>query len=277
MTDLAAAIEHHRFYPRKLLISWKDWAGTVQIAAGQKPTAHMVIPWTAQVHRFGKAFLQLEKIGMEHEGHLLVRSALEYAVVGHWAAHVGHNAVVARYAEDQRKLKALVDDLRRTPNDVVPTQWKAEMFTEHIDDVPVLAVDEADFLKNFETLCRDVGVHNNLYPAYRMLCWVAHPTTHSAGVYLGGEDEIALIPSFPRPLGLVGMMAYAVFWSRRTVDDLIVGHPYGDELDQIAASMNVWPRLPIPRSVQNRAADADDATPATVPAKEQSTQNQRNG
>src|SRR6266496_414116 len=40
MTDLAAAIEHHRFYPRKLLISWKDWAGTVQIAAGQKPTAH---------------------------------------------------------------------------------------------------------------------------------------------------------------------------------------------------------------------------------------------
>jgi hypothetical protein len=272
MTDLAAALEHHRFYLRKLLISWKAWEGTVQVASEQKPTAHMVIPWTAQVHRFGRAFLQLEKIGMEHECHVLVRSALEYAVVGHWAAHVGHNAVVARYGLDQRKLQALVDDLRRTPNDVVPTQWKAEMFTEHIDDTPVLAVDEADVLQNFETVCRDVGVHNNLYPAYRWLCWIAHPTTHSAGVYLGGEDEIALNPTFPRPQGLVGLMAHAVFWSRRTVDDLIVGHPYGDELDQIAVSMDVLTRLPVPKSVQDRAVDA---TPATVPVEEQSTRSQR--
>jgi hypothetical protein len=262
MTDLDAAIDHYRFYLRKLLVSWKQWEGNVDLPAGKTAVAHLVIPWTAQVHRFGKAFLQLEKIGMEHEGHVLVRSALEYAVVGHWAAHVGQSAVVARYGADQRKLRALVTDLKQTPSDVVPSQWKAEMFTEHIDDEPVLAVDEADFVNNFEALCRDIGVHNNLYPAYRMLCWITHPTTHAAGVYVGREGQIALNPSFPRSQGLVGMMAHAVFWSRRTVDDLIVGHPYSDELDEMARSMEVWPRLPIPRSVQDRdgCADGRDVT-----------------
>jgi hypothetical protein len=47
------------------------------------------------------------------------------------------------------------------------------------------------------------------------------------------------------------MMAHAVFWSRRTVDDLILGHPYRDELEQMAQTMQVWPRLPVPRSVQD--------------------------
>jgi hypothetical protein len=260
MTDIAAGIENHRFYLRKLLISWKEWEGQAKVLPPHIAVAHLVLPWTAQVHRFGKAYLQLEKIGMEHEGHVLVRSALEYAVVAHWASHVGHSAVVARYAADQRKLRALVSDLKQTPSDVVPTQWKADVFTEHIDDTPVVAVDEAKFIDNFEALCRDVGVHNNLYPAYRMLCWITHPTTHAAGVYIGGEGQIALNPSFPRPLGLVGLMAYAVFWSRRTVDDLIIGHPFRDELDQIAQAMKVLPRLPAPLSVQELPADAGAGT-----------------
>ncbi len=257
MTDLAAQIENYRFCLRKLLISWKQWQGNFDVAPDKLAAAHMVIPWTAQVHRFGRAFLRLESAELEHEGHPLVRSALEYAVVGHWAAYVGHNAVVARYGADQRKLKALVNDLQQLPNDVVPAQWAAEMFTEHIDDEPVLPVDEADFISSFEAVCRDVGVHNTLYPAYRTLCWITHPTTHAASVYLGGEGQIALNPSFPRPHGLMGMMAHAVFWSRRTVDDLIVGHPYRDELDQMAESMNVWTRLPIPYSVRDHGDDAD--------------------
>src|SRR6266540_373873 len=112
-------MEHYRFCLRKLLISWKEWEGSVSVLPEHVAVAHMVIPWAAQVHRFGKAFIQIEKVGLEHEGHVLVRSALEYAVVGHWAAYVGHNAVVARYGADQRKLKALVNDMQQLPNDVV--------------------------------------------------------------------------------------------------------------------------------------------------------------
>jgi hypothetical protein len=211
----------------------------------------MVIPWTAQVHRYGHAFLELEKRGLEHEAHPLVRSALEYAVVGHWAAQVGNNAVIARYGVDQRKLRALVDDLRGTRNDMVPTQWKAETFAEYIDDVPLLAVDEEKVIENFSTICHDLGVHNNLYPAYRVLCWITHPTTHGALVYLPGEHRIALEPTTTKPLGHVGLMAHAVFWSRRTVDDLTVDHPYRDWLDELAQSIEVLPRLPVPRSVRD--------------------------
>ena len=147
--------------------------------------------------------------------------------------------------------------LRQLPNDVVPAQWTAEMFADHIDDQPMPSVDEADFIRNFEAVCRDVGVHNTLYPVYRALCWITHPTTHAAGVYVSREGQIALNPSFPRPYGLVAMMAHAVYWSRRTIDDLIVGHPYSDELDEMAGSMEVWPRLPVPRSVQDRADGAE--------------------
>jgi hypothetical protein len=46
-------------------------------------------------------------------------------------------------------------------------------------------------------LCRDLGVHNNLYPAYRMLCWITHPTTHGAPRYLVGDRKSTpmLMPS----------------------------------------------------------------------------------
>jgi hypothetical protein len=53
------------------------------------------------------------------------------------------------------------------------------------------------------------------------------------------------------------MMAHAILWSRRTVDDLITGHPYRDELDQMAQTIQVWSRLPVPRSMLDRVDSAD--------------------
>jgi hypothetical protein len=132
--------------------------------------------------------------------------------VGHWAGQVGHNAVVARYTEDQRRLRALVRDVQGSPNDVAPGQWKAEMFAAALDDQPLPAVDEKKLTDNLEAICRDLGVHNTLYPAYRVLCWITHPTTHAAAVYLHGERRVAHVPLYTleRPMGLVAMMAYAV-------------------------------------------------------------------
>jgi hypothetical protein len=73
----------------------------------------------------------------------------------------------------------------------------------------------------------------------------------------GAGGQVALNPSFPGPYGLVGMMAHAILWSRRTVDDLITGHPYRDELDQMAQTIQVWSRLPVPRSMLDRVDSAD--------------------
>jgi hypothetical protein len=211
-------------------------------------TARMVIPWANQVHRFGRAFLQIEG-NYEHEGHVLARSALEYAVVGHWASHVGDNAVLARYGQDQRKLKALVKDLERTRRDVVPTQWKAEMFAEAIDDDPPPAVDEQKLIDDFEEICKEIGSHNNLYPSYRMLCWITHPTLHAANVYVDDSGGILMTPRYreERPMGLVSLIAFCVYWSARTVDDLTIDSPNAKWLDSIAELIDVIPRLPAPR------------------------------
>jgi hypothetical protein len=259
-TDTMRVIENYRLCLQKLLINWKTVSGGYEIPAHLEGTARMVIPWAAQVHRFGRAYLQLEKVALEHEGHVLVRSALEYTVVAHWAAKVGHNAVVARYGQDQRLLRALANDLKQTGSDVVPSQWTAELFAEGIDADPVPTVDEARLIGNFESVCRDVGVHNTLYPVYRVMCWFTHPTTHAAGIYLDG-DAIAVNPDAAhRPLALVGLMAHAVYWSRRTVDDLTVNHPYADWLDELAHAMNVVPRLPDPQST----GPATEESPATT-------------
>jgi hypothetical protein len=260
LTDVERVIENYRLCLRKLLLNWKTVSGGYEIPSHLEATARMVIPWAAQVHRFGRAYLQLEKVALEHEGHVVVRSALEYTVVAHWAAKVGHNAVVARYGQDQRLLNALVNDLKQTRNDVVPSQWTAELFAEGIDDEPVPTVDEARLIGNFESVCRDVGVHNTLYPVYRVLCWFTHPTTHAAGIYLDG-DGISVNPdSAHRPLALVGLMAHAVYWSRRTVDDLTVDHPHAEWLDELSRAIGVVLRLPDPRSTGQSTAESPATT-----------------
>jgi hypothetical protein len=44
-----------------------------------------------------------------------------------------------------------------------------------------------------------------------------------------------------------------VYWSRRTVNDLTVDHPYSEWLDDIAATLEIVVRLPPPRSVDESA------------------------
>jgi hypothetical protein len=132
---------------------------------------------------------------------------------------------------------------------VIPTQWKAEMFADYVEESALRTVDETKFIRSFEQICRDIGVHNNLYPVYRTLSWITHPSTHGALIYLAGDRQLFDEPQFPRPMGLVGVMTFAVFWSRRTVDDLTVNHPYREWLNEIAQSIGVLTRLPAPSSI----------------------------
>lgn len=253
--DREARLENYRLNLRKLLVGWRTASQDFQVPSDRTAVAHIVMPWTTQVHRFGRAFLRLEMDGLEHEGHPLVRSAFEYAVVSHWAAHVGDNAVLARYGKDQAKLRALVSELNGGPDDVVPPQWRADMFSGAIDDQPVADVDEKQFIDNFQHICRDLGLPGTLYPIYRVLCWITHPTTQAARVYLPEPQRLTSEPSFSRPMGLVSLMTHAVYWTRRTADDLMVNHPYSDWLDELAQSINVVRRLPAPKSV--RLAEMD--------------------
>src|SRR4051794_5385222 len=130
------------------------------------------------------------------------------------------------------------------------------MFADAVDLDEVAVVDEKKMIDSFEQICRDIRLHGTLYPMYRMLCWITHPSTQAAHVYVDESGGIANVPLYSqkRPIGLVGMMAYAVLWSRRTVDDLTVGHPYREWLDQIAASSDARSRLPEPKAVGEATA-----------------------
>lgn len=78
MADSAVPAEDYRHALRRLLIGWRmHTANGVELPAERVPVLTLVYPWVTQVHRFGQAFLQLEKHGYAHESHAIVRSALE--------------------------------------------------------------------------------------------------------------------------------------------------------------------------------------------------------
>jgi len=267
MEDRAAAIANSRDCLRHLLISWQtsvDRGGSYEVPAERHGSALLAIAWASQVHRFGRAFLQLEKVGLENECHPLVRSALEYAVVGHWVAKTGDNAVIARYSEDQRQLRAMVLDAKGSKHDVIPSPWDAESLAEFLDDEPIELVDESKFITNFAELCQNLGIRGTIYNAYRLHCWITHPTTHSANLYVADGHQLSPTPRTGSDTGLVAMMAHCVFWSRRTVDDLVVGHPEQEFLNELAIKMNVVARLPDPKPPAANPAAMDAALLALV-------------
>ncbi len=64
MADPAVPAEDYRDALRQLLIGWRmHTANGVQLPAERVPVQILVYPWVAQVHRFGRAILQLEKHG----------------------------------------------------------------------------------------------------------------------------------------------------------------------------------------------------------------------
>jgi hypothetical protein len=49
------------------------------------------------------------------------------------------------------------------------------MFAEYVEESPLGTVNETKFINKFEEICREIGVHNNLYPVYPMLSWITPP------------------------------------------------------------------------------------------------------
>ena len=242
-------IEAFRFALQKLIIGWKmAEPKPISIDSKHVHAVKLVYPWVAQCHRFGKAFMRLEKDGLAHEGHPIVRSALEYALMAHWVAITGDSAVVARYAEDQRLLRAMVKDVEGSSRDFAQSTWNLELLRAFVDAGGPARVSEERFNAQVASVCESLGMTNTLYAAYRLHCWFTHPTTQAAGVYLEdlGEDRFALRAEPVEGLesGLLAMMAHCVFWSRRVLDDLTTGQPDGEWLDDIGASIQVLQRLP---------------------------------
>lgn len=65
MDDWPVTAEDYRDALRKLIAGWKllPERHPINVQAENRRTALLVAGWVAQVHRYGRAFLQLEKVG----------------------------------------------------------------------------------------------------------------------------------------------------------------------------------------------------------------------
>ena len=76
------------------------------------------------------------------------------------------------------------------------------------------------------------------------------PTKHSTEVYLVALDDGTFAlrdkPVDPAPGATLSMLTHCVYWARRVLDDLTVGRPYEQWLDEIGTSIQVLQRLPEP-------------------------------
>lgn len=241
-----ASNEDYRHALRRLLAGWNLLMKlAINVPSEQRRTAMLVMGWVAQVHRFGRAFLQLEKVGLEHEAHPLVRSALEHTVMAHFVALTGDDAVTTRYALDQGQVAKFVARSQGSPHDVVPTPWVSENVSQVVDGSPPAPVDELKFMNNFADICERLGLSSSLYTAFQIECMLTHPTTSSSGMFLGPDGQhVQPDPMKGVSSGLVSMMASTVYWARRVLSDLMIDHPYEDWLNEIAEAIQVVPRLP---------------------------------
>lgn len=250
MADPPPPPEAFRVVLRDLLTRWgTDTAGGVEVKRERVGVLTLVYPWVAHTHRLGAAFLLLEEGDYSHEGQALVRSALEHSLLAHWVAVTGDAGVAARYAEDDRLLKAMLREVRGSRRDAQPTRWDVDLLQELVDSQEPVGANEEKVAHKVEEVCTALGLTNTVYSAYRMLSWFAHPTIHSIGLYLEASADgltfgLRERPANPAPWGGLAMIAHCVYWARRVLDDLTVGQPHEKWLDDLAVSIQVTPRLP---------------------------------
>jgi hypothetical protein len=248
MVEHPVPLEDYRVALQKLLLGWKMHTNKgVEVAREDIGVLSLVYPWVAQAHRYGAAAIRLDKQGYGHECHVLVRSALEHALMGHWVRVTGDDGVDAWYAEDHRKLKAMLTEAQGRPHDVDVSTWDLDLLAELVEVRKPAGANETKVLQKIDQVCTRLGLGATIYPAYRIHSWYAHPTTHTAGLYIEQLDDgswaLRDVPSAP-PEAALAMMAHCVYWARRVLDDMTTGRPYEEWLDEIAAAIQVRVRLP---------------------------------
>jgi hypothetical protein len=247
--DNPVTVEEYRLALQRLLVGWKIHSVQgVEIPRGREGVLRLVYPWVAQTHRFGAAALRLDKQGFGHESHVLVRSALEHALMAHWVSIAGDGAVTARYAEDHRLLERMLLEAQGRPRDVGTSTWDLNLLAEIVDAREPAGANESKVLRKIDQICERLGLGNTIYPAYRIHSWYVHPTTHTSDIYIedrgGGLFGLRDKPADTASPAALGMMTHCVYWARRVLDDMTKRRPHEGWLDEIAASIKVTVRLP---------------------------------
>ncbi|MGN6243715.1 MAG: hypothetical protein ACTHQ3_08570 [Motilibacteraceae bacterium] len=236
--------DEYREVLRQLLVGWRTMqraAPSYNVLAEHQAAFGVCYGWIAETHAFGKAYLALESRGCASQGSPIVRAALEYALSAHTVHLLGEDGFRAIYKKHTQTLKQIHDTAKEAHRGFIKPEDLAGLLDPDAPDVP-----QASWVHRVEQVCRRLGIME-LYVSYRVACQMTHPTWVSANQYLMPGDSWppkVLNERDDTSAGAVGMMAHSVLWARRTLDDMLRGHPYREWLDRLAKMGDIAPRLP---------------------------------
>lgn len=190
-----------------------------------------------QIHRHARAAVLLSDNGMGHEAGIIARIMMEHTVVMHWIVEQGDDGVDALLANQSKRMKKWVDRTTKESSLAVPPEIASELM-DGFD-----GIDEEKALKQFDRICREVGVED-LYSAYGFLSNFVHPTTTTSNIYCDPSHNLRLAP--PPELGEnnISLITHCLIWAERDFDRLTPGHPKADGLEKLASSVKAVPVLP---------------------------------
>jgi len=165
----------------ELLNGWRRDRAEGQTFAAKQHAAKVgtVYALTAHAHKLAYAVLELLNAGFTIEAIPTIRAAYEAALTASWVAQID-DALPAYLSRNHGQQKALRDSLQKTG---WPGAEKIDIPADALGPYLVSAGSKNGARKT-EDLCGDFYNGHEMYPVYRGLSWMTHPTAAVTDLYL---------------------------------------------------------------------------------------------
>jgi hypothetical protein len=237
MTSGATDTELHRSIVEVLVAEYEYGVPPVSIPGVSRDVLACTWGFYAQVHRLGRSLLILADNGMGHETHILVRVALEYAILLHWLVERGDAGAKAIVASQSGNVARHINVAQEAKMYLSPEIEQAML--DAAKDLP----SQEKAVGHFKDVCRHLGLLE-LYFVYGVESGFVHPSIVTVNSYLDGFGKLANEPQREIHESNMALMAYCLIWANRDLDKLMPGQPRAEELERLAKSVEAAPVLP---------------------------------
>jgi hypothetical protein len=241
MASGAADFELHRSIVQVLVSEHERSTPPRDIEGVSRDVVACAWGFYAQINRLARASLLLIDNGMGHETYILVRVALEHAVLLHWVVERRDEGVAAVLASQSKRVNQTISTVREAQM-VFSSKIERQMQTATV------STNEAKAVGQFKTVCKELNALE-LYFLYGVQSSFVHPSVATINSYLDAEGNPVNQPQRRVHEVNVAVLAYCLIWANRDVDTLTPGHPRAEELEKLARSIEVAPALPPYRPV----------------------------
>jgi hypothetical protein len=242
MTSGATDTELHRSIVEVLVAEYERGVPPVSIPGVSRDVLACTWGFYAQIHRLGRSLLILADNGMGHETHILVRVALEHAILLHWLVERGEKGAKAILASQSGNVARHINLVQEAKMSLSPEIEQAML--EAAKDLP----SEEQAVGHFKNVCKQLDVLE-LYFVYGVESGFVHPSLVTVNSYLDNSGMLANEPQRVIHRSNMSLMAYCLIWANRDLDKLMPGQPRSEELERLAESVDAVPMLPAYREV----------------------------